>query len=487
MIDLKPLKPQLNNKPIAIVGLGKSGVAAYEACRAAGIEAVLWDDNAAARKDLPTEDLTQADFSRFALLCLAPGIPLTHPAPHPTVVQARKAGCEVVCDIELFHRAHPGIKTIGITGTNGKSTTTALIGHILKVAGIESAVGGNIGEAALSLPELSAKGVYVFELSSYQLDLCPTFAPDIAVLINLAPDHLDRHGDMAGYIAAKKKIFRGKGVGIVGLDDDWSREVYGEVANSARKNIPVSCLSPLAEGVSVTPDGILKDNGRTITDLKPFKTLQGQHNWQNAAMAYAACSAYFDIAKYPHPNLLPEGEGTKKRSTPPLPLGEGRGEGTSAIIEGLKTFPGLAHRQNIVATLAGITYINDSKATNDQAAAMALRTYDPIYWIAGGKAKDGGYGDCEKYIRHVRHAFLIGDAQEKMAAWLKTQNTPFTLSSTLDKAVAAAHALAQQEKCENAVVLLSPACASFDQFKNFEHRGEVFADLVKKIIKGAAA
>ncbi len=453
MIDLKPLKPQLNNKPVAIVGLGKSGVAAYEACRAAGIATVLWDDNAAARQGLPTEDLTQVDFSRFALLCLAPGIPLTHPAPHPTVMQARKAGCDIVCDIELFHRAHPAIKTIGITGTNGKSTTTALIGHILKTAGVESAVGGNIGDAALSLPQLSDKGVYVFELSSYQLDLCPTYTPDIAVLINLAPDHLDRHGGMEGYIAAKKKIFRGKGGGIVGLDDEWSREVYGEVANSARHDIPVSCLSPLAEGISVTPEGLLKDNGREILDLKPCRALQGQHNWQNAAMAYATCTA--------------------------------AGVTAAQIIAGLKTFPGLAHRQNIVAVCNGVTYINDSKATNDQAAAMALRTYDPIYWIAGGKPKDGGYSDCEKYIRHVRHAFLIGDAQQKMAAWLKTQDVPFTLSGTLDKAVAAAHGLAQQEKLQNAVVLLSPACASFDQFKNFEQRGEAFVDLVKKTTSGA--
>lgn len=446
MIDLKPLKSRLDNKPVAIVGLGKSGLAVYEACAAAGIEAVLWDDSAEARKGFETEDVRTADFSRFSLLCLAPGIASTHPA----AVQAKKAGCDIVCDIEIFSRARPGIKTIGITGTNGKSTTTALVGHILKTAGVESAVGGNIGTAALSLPQLSDKGVYVFELSSYQLDLCPTYAPDIAVLINLSPDHLDRHGDMAGYIAAKKRIFRGGGVGIVGLDDDWSREVYGDVANSARKDIPVSCLHPLMEGVCVLPGGMLRDNGRNIFNLRPCKTLQGQHNWQNAAMAYAACASL--------------------------------GVPAEKIIEGFESFPGLAHRQSIVATQGDVTYINDSKATNDQAAAMALRTYDPVYWIAGGKAKDGGYGDCEKYLSHVRHAFLIGDAEEKMAAWLTAQNVPFTLSGTLDKAVAAAHAMAQREKRKNAVVLLSPACASFDQFKNFEHRGDVFESIVRKSV-----
>lgn len=449
MIDLTPLKFQLKGKPIAIVGLGKSGLHTYEACKAAGIETVLWDDNAAARKDLPTEDLTKADFNRFALLCLAPGIPLTHPQPHPAVLQAQKAHCPVVCDIELFHLAYPKIKTIGITGTNGKSTTTALVGHILKTAGVESAVGGNIGEASLSLPQLSVKGVYIFELSSYQLDLCPTFAPDIAALVNLSPDHLDRHGGMGGYIAAKKKIFRGTGTAIIGLDDDWSRQVYGDIANTARRDIPVSVEKPLSEGICVTADGVLKDNGFTVFDLKECKTLQGQHNWQNAAIAYAACSAY--------------------------------GISTAKIIAGLKTFPGLAHRQNIIATYNGVTYINDSKATNDQAAAMALRTYDPIYWIAGGKPKDGGYPDCEKYLSHVRHAFLIGEAEDKMAAWLEEKKVSFTRTGTLEKAVAKAHEMAQAEKRKKAVVLLSPACASFDQFRNFEKRGEAFADLVGKL------
>ena len=454
MIDLSPIKLQLRGKPVAIVGLGKSGIHTHEACRAAGIETVLWDDNAATRKELSekglsTEDLTQADFRRFSLLCLAPGIPLTHPKPHPAVLQAQKAHCPVICDIELFHIAHPKIKTIGITGTNGKSTTTALIGHILKTAGVESAVGGNIGEASLSLPQLSDKGVYVFELSSYQLDLCPTFAPDIAVLINISPDHLDRHGGMGGYIAAKKKIFRGMGAAIIGLDDDWSRQVYGDIANSARRDIPVSCLKPLSEGICVTQDGILKDNGRAIFNLKECRTLQGQHNWQNAAMAYAACTA--------------------------------QGVAVADIIASFMTFPGLAHRQNIIAVHKGVTYINDSKATNDQAAAMALRTYNPIYWIAGGKPKDGGYPDCGQYLNHVRHAFLIGEAEEKMATWLDEKKVPLTRTGTLDAAVAAAHKMAQAEKRENAVVLLSPACASFDQFRNFEQRGDAFTTLVGKL------
>ncbi len=442
MIDLRPLKPQLENKPIAIVGLGKSGLATHHACVAAKIETVLWDDIPAIRERFLTEDLRQADFGRFSLLCLSPGIPLTHPQPSPCAVQAQQAGCPIVCDIDIFHRAYPHMKTIGITGTNGKSTTTALISHILKTAGIESAVGGNIGRAALDLPQLSDNGVYVFELSSYQLDLCPTFAPDISILINLSPDHIERHGDMAGYIAAKKKIFRGNGTAIIGIDDDWSKEVYADIKKTQRKTLSISCDG--AADIAVSPDGILAG-----FDLKQCKNLQGPHNWQNAAMAYAACKA--------------------------------QGVSDATIFEGLKSFPGLAHRQNIVAVYNGINYVNDSKATNDQAAATALRAYDPIYWIAGGKPKDGGYPDCEKYIGHVRHAFLIGEAEEKMAAWLETQKVPFTRCGTMDRALAEAHAMAQQEKCKNASVLLSPACASFDQFKNFEQRGEIFSDLVAKL------
>lgn len=454
MIDLKPLKSQLNNKPIAVVGLGKSGLNTFEACKAAGIDTVLWDDNPkaveeAVHKGAVTEHLEKADFHRFAFLCLAPGVPLTHPAPHPTVLRAEKCACDIIGDVELFHLAHPRMKTIGITGTNGKSTTTALIGHILKTAGIESAVGGNLGDAVLSLPQLSDKGVYVFELSSFQLDLCQKYAPDISVLINISPDHLDRHGSMADYISAKENIFKGKGVAIIGIDDEWSFDVYDRLKLGDRKVIPVSCEKKIHRGVYVTKEGILFHGDQEIMDLKLCRCLQGQHNWQNAAMAYAASIS----------------------NNIPLPQ----------IIEGLKTFPGLAHRQNIITSINGVTYINDSKATNDQAAAMALKTYNPIYWIAGGKPKDGGYRDCEKYKDHIRHAFLIGDAQERMAAWLKGQGVPFTLSSTMEKALNDAHGMAQKEKIENAVVLLSPACASFDQFKNFEHRGEVFVDLVKKI------
>ncbi|MFH1158990.1 MAG: UDP-N-acetylmuramoyl-L-alanine--D-glutamate ligase [Pseudomonadota bacterium] len=461
MIDLKPLKSQLMDKPVAIVGLGKSGIHAHAACEAAGIGTVLWDDNPAAvadsvKKGAHVEDLTRADFSRFSLLCLAPGIPLTYPKPHPAVVRAQEAGLDIVCDIELFHRAHPAVGTIGVTGTNGKSTTTALIGHILKTAGVESAVGGNIGEAALSLPQLSDRATYVFELSSYQLDLCRKYAPGISVLINISPDHLDRHGGLEGYVAAKARIFRKGGAAVVGIDDAEAIGMHRRLMKSGRRKVvPVSCETAVPEGVSVTEGGVLFHDGAEILDLKPCKSLPGKHNWQNAAMAYAACRL--------------------------------NGVSIPDIVRGLGSFPGLAHRQSVVAVHNGVTYINDSKATNDQAAGVALRTYDPVYWIAGGKPKDGGYADCEKHVGHVRHAFLIGDAQEKMAAWLEAVKVPFTLSGALDRALSEAKGMAEKEKLPNAVVLLSPACASFDQFRNFEHRGEVFAGLVRDIVSGAQA
>jgi len=455
MINLAPIKHMLQDKPLAVVGLGRSGLSVFEACKAAGIDTVLWDDSADMRqaaidRGATVEDLTHADFSRFALLCLAPGIPLTHPAPHWSVQRARQAGIDVIGDVELFHRAKPEAKTIAITGTNGKSTTTALTGHILKAAGVSCAVGGNIGEAVLGLPDLPQGSVYVLELSSYQLDLLGGFSPDIAALLNIAPDHLDRHGGMEGYIAAKERIFRNGGIGVIGVDDPAAADMFARLKKAGvRKMTPISVLRPLANGIFVSAEGELFEGARPVINLNTCNALRGQHNWQNAAVAYTLCRA--------------------------------AGVGTEAIVEGLKSFPGLAHRQKIAATINGIAYINDSKATNDDAASKALGTYSPIYWIAGGKPKDGGYAACEKYLDRVRHAFLIGEAAEDMGAWLGKFKVRHTVCGTLDDAVAAAHKMAQREQKDHAVVLLSPACASFDQFKSFEQRGDAFTALVQKL------
>jgi UDP-N-acetylmuramoylalanine--D-glutamate ligase len=255
---------------------------------------------------------------------------------------------------------------------------------------------------------------------------------------------------MEGYVAAKERIFRGGGAAVIGVDDAWSAQVYERVrAAGRRKTVPVSCLKSFEGGVTVTADGVLFDQKSKIIDLKTCAGLKGRHNWQNAAVAYGVCVA---------------------AGVPAL-----------HIKKGMHSFPGLMHRQSLAAVIGGVSYINDSKATNDQAAAVALSTYDPVYWIAGGRPKEGGYRDCEKQLKHVRHAFLIGEAEAALAKWLEQKKVPFTRAGTLERALAAAHALAQKEKLKDAAVLLSPACASWDQFKSFEHRGEAFTEMVKKL------
>jgi len=456
MIDLKNLKLQIGDKPIAILGLGKSGFATFEACKAAGIETILWDDNPqmvekAKRSGANIEDLNEANFLNFSMLCLAPGIPFTYPKPHPVIDRALTACCQIVCDIELFYLANKTIKTIGITGTNGKSTTTALIGYILKEAGIETAIGGNIGEPILSLPQLSDKAIYVLELSSYQLDLCQDYAPDISVLTNITPDHLERHGSMQGYILAKKRIFRNGGVAIVSIDERHSSRISKQLEEEKQREvIAVSCNETLNNTVYIDQEGIAFCQGKKLIDLNDCESLQGKHNWQNAAMAIAVCIS-IGMEKY-------------------------------KIVRALESFSGLKHRQTIVARWNNITYINDSKATNDVSASMALKTYNNIYWIAGGKDKGCGYNNCERFVKNIKQAFLIGEAAEEIAEMLAKNNIEYSISKTLDEALIMSKNIAEKDNLEDSVILFSPACASFDQFKNFEHRGDVFTDMVNNII-----
>jgi UDP-N-acetylmuramoylalanine--D-glutamate ligase len=346
---------------------------------------------------------------------------------------------------------------IAVTGTNGKSTTTALIGHILKECGYRLEVGGNLGQPVLGFNAVGAGGVYVLELSSYQLELTPSLAPDIAVLLNITPDHLGRHGGMDGYIAAKRSIFR-RGTrpqtAIIGIDDEPCREIAFDLANAPVFNaVTISAVSPEASVTAI--DGLLADH-RTgfAADLTSIPSLPGAHNGQNAAASYAACVAF--------------------------------GVDPQSILTAMKTFPGLAHRQQRVATINGVTYINDSKATNAEAAGKALACYEPIYWIAGGQAKEGGLNGLEPLMPRVRRAFLIGEAEADFAAWLD-RRAAYTRCGTLDRALSEAHALAQQEQLPHAVILLSPACASWDQFKSFEHRGEAFGAAVRALAEKAAA
>jgi len=446
-------------RPVGVLGLAKSGRAAAKALAAGGAEILAWDDNPKVREalaaELPIRDLATADWRDIAALVLSPGIPHSFPEPHPAVTRAREAGAAIIGDLELLGLAQPEARYIGITGTNGKSTTTALIGHILAAAGRRIAVGGNLGTPALSLAPLGRDGSYVIEASSFQLELISTLAFDIAVLLNITPDHLDRHGTMEGYVAAKRHIFARQNkaaVAIVGVDDAICRDLSDELRRTGpARVVPISVLEPVSAGVYVDQGWLVDAMGPKpvrVLDLGLAERLPGAHNWQNAAAAYAAARA--------------------------------SGVDTAAVTAAICSFPGLAHRQELVDTIDGIRYINDSKATNADATEKALLCYPAIYWIAGGLPKAGGIAPLTPHFGRLRHTFLIGRATEEFAATLDG-SVPFTRCGDLATAVAAASAEARHDGVPGAVVLLSPACASYDQFKNFEERGDTFRSLVEEL------
>ncbi|HEV2082012.1 MAG TPA: UDP-N-acetylmuramoyl-L-alanine--D-glutamate ligase [Brevundimonas sp.] len=456
--------PGFEGRRVAVFGLGRSGLTAARALKAGGAEPVLWDDGISSRmqaeaEGFPVEDLTAADWSRFAALVLSPGVPLTHPKPHWTVDRATAAGVEIVGDVELFARALTALaegerpKVVAITGTNGKSTTTALTAWVLKQAGLTVHMGGNIGIGVLALPAPTPDAVYVIEVSSYQLDLTTSFAPDVAVLTNITPDHLDRHGGMEGYVAAKARIFanlRDGQTALVGVDEDWGRGVLARLPQGAAVRSFPSSLPGEGGSRSETDGGgsgegmLLAAPGQVIAagqiiDLIPARSLAGRHNAQNAAFAYGAARAL--------------------------------GVGHDAAVAGLLSFPGLAHRMEPVGRLGNVSFVNDSKATNADAARQALASYERTFWIAGGRAKAGGIDDLDDLFPRVQEAFLIGEAAGPFAAALG--ETPHRISGDMTTAVGHAyHAAAATGREE--VVLLSPAAASFDQFPDFEARGEAF-------------
>ncbi|MDI7773748.1 UDP-N-acetylmuramoyl-L-alanine--D-glutamate ligase [Asticcacaulis sp. EMRT-3] len=457
-------------KRVAIFGLGRSGLSAARALKAGGAEPVLWDDKpasvmAATKERFTVENLQNSDWSEIDALMLSPGVPLTHPEPHWTVRLAQGAGVPVLGDIELFARTlnalpeHKRPKVVAITGTNGKSTTTALIGHILKAAGKDVHVGGNIGIGVLDLPDMHAGSVYVIETSSYQLDLTQTFRPDVAVLMNFSPDHLDRHGGMAGYIEAKRRIFMNQTaeqVAVIGADDDYTAALISEMRlNHPVKLVPISSRRTLGHGVYAL-NGVLYDGtgvrARQIIDLKRVRTLTGRHNWQNAAAAYAACKAL--------------------------------GLDADAIIAGMFSFPGLDHRMQEIGRIGKVRFINDSKATNADAARQAMSSFERFYWIAGGRAKAGGIEDLRDLFPRVKQAFLIGEAAELFEKTIGGC-APTLQSRHLFTAVAQSYAEAEKSGQEE-IVLFSPACASFDQFSDFEARGDAFKTAVEEIARSAA-
>lgn len=475
MIDLKKLKEELEDKPVLIFGMGKTGNALVKVLQKAKIPVVIGDDNPDALKNIKGKDIEilqgrNYDFSKLGALLLSPGIPLTHPEPHWTVKAAQESGVEVIGDIELFSRALVGHKTIGVTGTNGKSTTVSLIHHILKTCGVHTELGWNIGRPVFEMDVSKEDTAIVLELSSFQIDLCPTFRPDIAVLLNLSPDHIDRHGSMEHYAEVKERITElppsapghKEGRAIIATDDEYCRKIYQRAKELAlRKITEVSCGKELSDGI-FTKEGILYEaiNGKVleIGDLTEIRALKGTHNYQNAACAYAALRA--------------------------------AGLEAEPIFEAMQSFPGLQHRQFFVRAINGVAYVNDSKATNAAASAVALACNSNIYWIVGGRKKKTGLDGLEEYFGNIKHAFLIGESSEDFAAWFDKYGMDYTRCGTLEKAVEQAHNMAQENRGQPGgagVVLLSPACASFDQYKNFEERGDIFSDLVEALTEDASS
>jgi len=448
-------------KNVAVFGLGKSGLLSAQALSAGGAKVVVYDDNAksvaeAKAAGLHAQDLCTLDWSSIAALVLAPGVPLTHPKPHWSVELARKAKVEVIGDIELFcrERAKTGAQCplVAITGTNGKSTTTALIAHLLKSAGRDVELGGNIGVPVLALAPFSAGRHYVLEVSSYQIDLAPSLKPTVGVLLNVTEDHLDRHGTMQNYAAIKERLVaQVEQTAVIGVDDDWTRAAAKRIAQAGKTVARISVLGSLPDGFYAEGSRILhavSGKAETVAELAGIGSLRGLHNAQNAGAAIAACLAL--------------------------------GVGLTAIQSGLANFPGLAHRMQQVGRKDNVLFVNDSKATNADSAAKALASFHDIFWIAGGKPKTGGIVSLASFFPRIAKAYLIGEAAEDFAKTLDGK-VPCAIVGTLDQAVPLAARDAEASGRREPVVLLSPACASFDQYPNFEVRGKAFTDLVKAL------
>ncbi|MGH6872365.1 MAG: UDP-N-acetylmuramoyl-L-alanine--D-glutamate ligase [Rhizomicrobium sp.] len=457
------------NETVGVFGLARSGAASVRALKAGGATVYAWDDNEALRAEALADGARVVPFGEwpcFKALVLSPGIPLTHPRPHEVVLAAKAIGAPVIGDMELFAReirpnrdAKGRAPVVAITGTNGKSTTTALVGHILSSCGFAAEVGGNIGKPVLDLAPPNGRTVYVLEVSSYQIDLSPGLTPDVSVLTNITPDHIDRHGTLENYAAVKARLLEQTmkdGQVCIGVDDPHTASIYTRLSIAGgAEAVPVSVGKVLGRGMFVVDGALYDAQGQRATkvmDLVDAAHLPGAHNWQNAALAYAA--------------------------TKPL-VKDGR-----AIARAIESFAGLAHRIEDVGRIGKVRFINDSKATNAEAAERALVCFPDIYWIAGGRPKDGGIESLKPHFSRIRKAYLIGEAAEGFGRTLGA--VPHETSQTLDRAVVSAFADARQSASASPVILLSPACASFDQFKDFEQRGEAFRALAKALASPAA-
>jgi len=447
-------------KTVAVFGLGRSGLLSARALTAGGADVVAFDDNEKSVAEVrdagvKTQDLRELDWSTVAALVLAPGVPLTHPEPHWSVTLAQQAGVEVIGDIELFcrERAKAGLDCplIAITGTNGKSTTTALTTHLLASAGRDVQMGGNIGVAVLALEPFAAGRVYVLEISSYQIDLAPSLHATVGILLNVSEDHLDRHGTMENYAAIKALLPAGVeagGTAVIGVDDRYTRAAADRIERAGKTVVRVSVQGTLRDGYYADGSRIMRavaGKAHAAAQLAGIGSLRGQHNAQNAACAIAACAAL--------------------------------GLDLPAIQRGLVSFPGLAHRMQQVGRKGRVLFVNDSKATNADSAAKALGSFNDIYWIAGGKPKTGGITGLSEFFPRIRKAYLIGEAAKEFAGTLDG-TVPNEIDGVLSAAIDAAARDAEASDAKEPVVLLSPACASFDQFANFEARGDRFRQLV---------
>jgi UDP-N-acetylmuramoylalanine--D-glutamate ligase len=438
----------------AVYGLARSGLATVTSLLASGAEVAAWDAKSDARLRAPAgttiANLDEADLGHFDSLVVTPGLPLNR---HPIAQRAREAGMEIIGDIELFARARPELpphKVVGITGTNGKSTTTALIHHILKTAGVPTTMGGNIGLPILAQDPLPEGGVYVLELSSYQIDLTQSLDCDVAVLLNITPDHLDRYESFESYAASKARLFQMqcKGSAVIIGQDEPTRKILESLA--ARPSTSGWFPGPVADQEQLIlwrPEPGRVARPMVLPGESPFgqsewRTLQGPHNAQNAAAAVAACRLL---------DLTPD-----------------------QIAEGLRTYPGLPHRMERVGEKGGVLFVNDSKATNPNATAPALAAFERIRWICGGRAKTDDLDECAPHFGHVAKAYTIGEAGELFARLL-SPHMDVAQCETLERAVGEAAA----EAVSGDTVLLSPACASFDQFRDFEDRGDQFRRLVE--------
>lgn len=448
-------------KRVALFGLGGSGLSTARALVAGGADVVAWDDSEksvakAQAAGIPIGDLRDFDFAFFSSLVLSPGVPLTHPTPHWTVEKAQAADVEIIGDVEVFSRERaliaPAAPFIAITGTNGKSTTTALIGHIIRQAGLDAQVGGNIGIPVMDLLSPSRGRVHVVECSSYQIDLAPSLKPSVGILLNLSEDHLERHGTMDNYAAIKERLAAQADVPVVGTDDDLSAAIADRISSTGKKVERISQDIALSFGVYGQGARLVRgQTGNEIADLAGIGSLRGLHNMQNAAAAAAACLAI--------------------------------GLDAAMIERGLRTFPGLAHRLEQVGHLGKVLFVNDSKATNADSAAQALGSFpSDIYWIAGGRPKSGGITALAPFFPRIAKAYLIGEAAAEFSETLGA--TPYEIAGTMEKAVESASRDALLSSAAEPVVLLSPACASFDQYPNFEVRGDDFRRLALERIEG---